>query len=551
MIIYNHEHINFIFFPNIKFFYTVINPFFFFFSVVFRTTPFRGSYNETALTNSLFNLKTVFSLQEKKLQSSQFGSPKFQKKKKKKNQSPSLYPSPKHMRIAEISSPEHRQNHHDSQSQQHHHFHHLVSQIESSIKQAENLSLEKPLPDTISVDLRRSLTQLSQLTPFPNSLNLLIWKLSYRLWNVCVDLSNAASIRSRSPSSSSSSRKASAEEHAKLRHVAADLLALASGVAGVPSPAIKSASFYHKTGLIWHDLRNFDLASTCFERATELVSKIDLNTISDVGERKLLLDLSISRSRTAWEVSDRNLGVALLNRAKNLLFGSPEHYKALANQYLVFGKSVLSKSENGALNEALRLMDEALDLYEKGLRSARTREDMLELKDLKSKTLRFVAAVHLQMGEYESVIKCVKVLRECDSGDAHPSLPVLAMKAWLGLGRFVEAEKELRGMVVNKGIPEGVWVSAVEAYFQAAGTAGAETAKGVFLGLLGRCHISASAAVRVAHKVVGDGGSGSEGAGVRAKVVAELVSDERVVALFSSETAAKQRMAMHAVLWNW
>lgn len=454
------------------------------------------------------------------------------------------------MRIAEISSPEHRRSHHDPQSQQHqhHNYHRLVSQIESSIKQAENSPPEKPLPDTISGDLRRSLTQLSQVAPFPNSLNLLVWKLSYRLWNACVDHSNASAIRPRSPSSSSSS---STDEHAKLRHVAADMLALAGSVSGVPSPEIKSSSFYHKTGVIWHDLRKFDLASACFERATELLSKVDVGSVSDAGERKLLLDLSIARARTAWEVSDRNLGVALLNRAKGLLFGSPGHYKALANQYLIFGKSVLSKSENGALKEALGLMDKALDLYEKGLRAARTREDMVELKDLESKTLRFVSAVRLQMGEYENVIKCVKMLREGDNGDHHPSLPVLAMKAWLGLGRFVEAEKELRGMVVNKGIPEGVWVSAVEAYFQAAGTAGAETAKGVFLGLLGRCHVSASAAVRVAHRVVGDGGSGSEGASARAKVVGELVSDERVVALFSGDAAAKQRKAMHALLWNW
>jgi len=143
----------------------------------------------------------------------------------------------------------------------------------------------------------------------------------------------------------------------------------------------------------------------------------------------------------------------------------------------------------------------------------------------------------------------VKVLRDSnDGGDEHPSLSVLAMKAWLGLGRHGEAERELRGMVIDRGIPEGVWVSAVEAYFAAAGTAGAETAKGVFLGLLGRCHISAGAAVRVAHRVAGGGG---EGGRVRAKVVAELVSDERVVALFAGQDAAKDRVAMHAVLWNW
>jgi hypothetical protein len=70
----------------------------------------------------------------------------------------------------------------------------------------------------------------------------------------------------------------------------------------------------------------------------------------------------------------------------------------------------------------------------------------------------------------------------------------------------------------------------------------------VFLGLLGRCHVSAGAAVRVASRVLGGGGEGSK---VRAKVVAELVSDERVVALFAEKEAAKDRTAMHAVLWNW
>ncbi|KAK7281880.1 hypothetical protein RIF29_10228 [Crotalaria pallida] len=83
----------------------------------------------------------------------------------------------------------------------------------------------------------------------------------------------------------------------------------------------------------------------------------------------------------------------------------------------------------------------------------------MELKGLRWKVLRFIAAIHLQREEFESVIKC-------------------------GKGRHGEAEKELRGMVIDEGIPESVWVSAVEAYFHAARTAGAETAKGVFLGLL-------------------------------------------------------------------
>uniref|UniRef100_A0A7N0UAY3 Protein ZIP4 homolog n=1 Tax=Kalanchoe fedtschenkoi TaxID=63787 RepID=A0A7N0UAY3_KALFE len=123
--------------------------------------------------------------------------------------------------------------------------------------------------------------------------------------------------------------------------------------------------------------------------------------------------------------------------------------------------------------------------------------------------------------------------------------------AWLGLGRYEEAEKELKAMVANKGIPEGIWVSAVEAYFEAAGAAGAQTLKDVFLGLLVRCQVSAAFAVRVVHRIIGDHASSSlEGSDVRAKIVAELVSEERVAALFAGDSAAKQRTTLHSLLWN-
>ncbi|KAL3531026.1 hypothetical protein ACH5RR_010348 [Cinchona calisaya] len=441
------------------------------------------------------------------------------------------------MRIAEISSPELRPSHNQESAGPHSH---ILSQIESSIKQLELHSPTPVLPETISSDLRRALTQLTQLAPFPNSVSLNIWKLSYRLWNACVDLSN----------SSATSGVKSSEEHATLRQISADLLFITSDVVGIPSPAFKCASFFYKTGLFWHDLKKFDLANNCFEKATDLISKVEISSISDNDERKLLLNLNLARSRSAWEVSDKNLSITLLNRSKTALFGIAENYKELASQYMMFGKIILSRNEVSGVNESLKLMNEALELCEKGLRIVKRTEETLALKDLRAKTLRFIAAVHLQRDEFENVLKCLRVLRD-GGGDHHPSLSVLAMKAWLGLGRYGEAEKELKSMVVNKGVPEAVWVSAVESFFQAAGAAGAETAKGVFLGLLGRCHVSAGSAIRLVNRVVGNNGGGSlEGSMVRAKVVAELVSDERVVALFAGEEVSKERTAMHALLWN-
>lgn len=446
------------------------------------------------------------------------------------------------MRIAEISMQDLRRSDYGASSVEYDRF---ISQIESLIKQFEEASSELNLSQLVS-DLQQSLGQLRQIAPFSgtvsNQMKLHIWKLSYRLWNACVDLSNASSVRSSS---------AATEDHVNLRQIAADMLSLAVDASGVSSPEIKAAFFYYKTGVIWHNGKKFDFASNCFEKATDLLSKVDWQNITDTGQRKLVLDLNIARSRTAWEVKDPILAVTLLNRAKKLLFGTSDHYKILASQYLIFGKSMLSidsDNKDQSFREAVKLMHDALDLCENGFSTARTRTEMLELKELKFKSLRFIAAVHLQMEEYESVIKCVKILREGEGSDNHPSLPVLAMKAWLGLGRYGDAEKELRGMVVNKGIPESVWVSAVEDYFQAAGTAGLETAKGVFLGLLGRCHVSAGAAVRIVHRLIG---GSSDGLKVRVNVVSEVVSDERVVSLFANTEATKERIAMHAVLWNW
>ncbi|MCI29354.1 testis-expressed sequence 11 protein, partial [Trifolium medium] len=123
------------------------------------------------------------------------------------------------MRIAEISSPEIRALHGDRDDR------HLLSQIEAIVKQIENHSTNKPPPESLTVNLRQCLTQLSQLAPFSNSLKLQIWKLSYRLWNVCVDISNTASIRS-------SSSTVAGENQAELRHLTADLLSIASDVTG-------------------------------------------------------------------------------------------------------------------------------------------------------------------------------------------------------------------------------------------------------------------------------------------------------------------------------
>ncbi|KAK1270370.1 hypothetical protein QJS04_geneDACA006136 [Acorus gramineus] len=413
---------------------------------------------------------------------------------------------------------------------------HLLEEIESVVREVERASSPEDLPSNgLSDKLRKSLSGLkSSASPLPEPLKLQIWKLSYRLWNACVDLSNAAGLRRRGGEEEQ-------EEQARLRQVAADLLLLAGKPAGVPSPAFKAASFFYKTGQIWHDLKRFDLASACFEKATDLTSDA---VIDGDDERRLVLDLNLARSRAAWGVSEQDLALNLLNRSKSLIAGSPEAYRAVAEQYLQFGRQNLTKDPKSS-EASSKLLSDALNLSEKGLATAAAGEETLisSLEVLRGKSLRFLAAARLQTEDFEGAMKCVRVLRNGGGGTCgrdHPSVAYVAMKAWLGMGKAAEAEAELRGMVVDRGVPEGVCVSAAEAYVQ---EVGAEAARGALAALLRRCRLGAVAALRVVQRVAGGGGGG-----VRSRVAAELASDEAVVAIF--EAAPKERQAMHALLWN-
>ncbi|OAY73918.1 TPR repeat-containing protein ZIP4 [Ananas comosus] len=435
----------------------------------------------------------------------------------------------------------------------------LLGELETLVADAESLSSSDPSSaEALAAALRRSLARLSSSSssssssaaPLPEHAKLQIWKLSFRLWNACVDLSNSSAVRRPGGVSGGEDRR-SRTDQAQVRQAAAELLLLAGCPSGVPSAAAKAASFFHRTGLIWHELGRLDLAAACFERATDLVSGGGGGgAVAGEEERGLVLEINLARARTAWEASDRGLAVALLNRSKSLIHGSSlTWFKTLAEEYLRFGRHELSKKPSGGAPDASDLFSEALDLCEKGIAAAPS--ETLDLEGLKERCLRFMAAERLQAEDYEGVLRCVRVLRAAagkgkgkgKGKGEHPSVGYVAMRAWLGAGRVGEAERELKGLVANEEAPEGVCVSAAEAYLA---TAGPEAARGVLVALAGRCSAGAGAALRIVKRVAeGGGGLG------RARVVAELSSDERVVALFDSAAAtSKERGAMHALLWN-
>ncbi|KAJ1703753.1 hypothetical protein LUZ63_003532 [Rhynchospora breviuscula] len=432
------------------------------------------------------------------------------------------------MKISELS-PEFNRSSGDPLSSQ-------ISDLESLVVSVESLSSSSSASPTslctLAGSLRRQLTLLTPLAPFPEGSQLHLWKLSFRLWNASIDLSNSGDRLSISL--------------AELRQCAADMLLVAGIPASVPSASVKAASFLHRTGLIWQELGQLDRAAKCYEKATDLVDA----TSGNEEETRVLLDLNLARSQIAWEGSDKTLPIAFLSRSKALLLKSAcaDAYKSLAEQFLSYGKVLLSKHESDASPNASDLLSEALDICEKGIAATGKYSKNSELEALKSRCLRFLSAERLHHEDFEGALKCVRVLRNSWKQDEteHPSVGYVAMKGWLGIGNVQEGEKELMGLVKNKEAAEGVVVAAAEEYLKQAGV---EAAPAVMVALAGRCRVGgAAAAVRVVKRVLERGGGG--GGKGRAKAVAELAADERVMRLFNGDESKRERGAMHSLLWN-
>ncbi|MCO5600500.1 hypothetical protein L7F22_054613 [Adiantum nelumboides] len=356
-----------------------------------------------------------------------------------------------------------------------------------SIKTLENLVAEvKQMAPIISGEINQKLRNL--IPTFPSRLNedqkFRIWKLSYRIWNTCVEISNSLH-----PGQEVD------EEHAKLRHLASDLLVVAGSIGAVHSSLSKTAMFYFKTGTIWHKLENHAMAAACFEKATELSNRakdhhrtatISQNEVEE--DEKFLFDLYMARARTAWELQQKALVRSLLGRARGMLklsVSAPsltEMYEVLGEEFLHYGKVLLAKQDKASHAESIQFLEQAFEVCSDGLaavtitnRDSNADDDMLgkigretlALNSMKFKVLRFLAAGHLQNDNFESVLKCVDILK---AGPDHASTPFLALKAYVGLKRLEEAEKEAYILIAQRSTPVDVCAAAIDVLIE--GTCG-------------------------------------------------------------------------------
>uniref|UniRef100_A0A0D6R254 Protein ZIP4 homolog n=1 Tax=Araucaria cunninghamii TaxID=56994 RepID=A0A0D6R254_ARACU len=366
-----------------------------------------------------------------------------------------------------------------------------------------------------------------------------IWKLSYRLWNACVDMANFMQAGQEYD-----------EEHVKLRHLASDLLLVAGKIEEIPSSQLKTATFFHRTGVIWHKIRKFELAASCFEKATELVSKEEEE---NEEEKKFAFELAIARGRTAWEMKQKTLTCTLLWRAKGLLADVAERYRELAEQYLHYGKNMLAKSEeeSGSQRDFIKFLNEAFEICSEALVKAIGKpEERVLLENLKLKTLRYLAAAHLQGNSFQSVLKCVTVLKEKSD---HPTTPFLALKAYIGMGLPEEAEKELSVLLAHCAAPLEVCISAVEIFIQSGG-GGLDAARNAFFRLLGRFPSSKELPLRVLDKILRNVSAEDRSYNAKVSLALQIACDEKVVRLLAdseeNSTSESDRRCMYAILWN-
>ena len=127
-------------------------------------------------------------------------------------------------------------------------------------------------------------------------------------------------------------------------------------------------------------------------------------------------------------------------------------YQILANDCLRFGKGLLAMANKAAYAESISFLEQAFEICSEGLLalqngsikslefSTGNEGSSKQLNSLKFDILRFLAAGHLHNENFDSVLKCVEILK---TGPDHACIPYLALKAYLGLSRFEEAEKEL------------------------------------------------------------------------------------------------------------
>lgn len=426
-----------------------------------------------------------------------------------------------------------------------------------ALKRAEELvnEIEVVSPTALSAEnvqqLRNCLESFAE-AEFSEEQRLHAWRLSYRLWNISVDLVN-----------NFEGDQELTEDHAELRQIASDLLAIAGVIGNARSRCVRIAMFFFKTGCAWHKIRKYLKASSCFEKAFELCFKQDDWTSQSSAAREQIdffFDLFLARARTAWELGGQTLACSLLGRARRLLSSIPaDRHAELAEQYLHFGKSLLMKDDTDSIAESVRYMETGLDICSEALSMSELNEvHETNLERLKQRILRNLAASQLQNENYESALRCVDALRLTTD---HASTSYFALRALAKLGRHDEVERELFTLVSDGGEQIDVCVSALKIVIQECGKFDAvEKAFFILLEHFGPNREQLPS--KVLEKLLRQEPSDDASCIKRVELALKIACDEKILTALMAEnevlvledrrkqTAQKQQQFVHTLLWT-
>ncbi|KAJ7563573.1 hypothetical protein O6H91_03G115400 [Diphasiastrum complanatum] len=413
--------------------------------------------------------------------------------------------------------------------------------------------IEQTTPTISSKDIEELQGSLAGLpSELTDEEKMAIWRLSYRIWNTCVDMVN-----------NMQAKQVITEDHVRLRHIASEMLLAAGCVGAVRSSLLKMAMFFYKTGVFWNKVSDNAMASVCFERATELLAKSRGEnapaSISEANEeQQLMFDLYLARSRTSWELSHKALACSLLGRSRGLLSSNTQRHQELADLYLHYGKASLAKEDPESKADSIKYMEQAFEICCESLNGEIEEGEKKALGSQRLRILRYLAAGHLQNGNFESVMKCVSILKNASD---HPSTPFLAFKALAGLGRFLEAEKELYALVVHDKAAKDVCASAIEVTIQDYGQV--QAAKNAFYIAWPRFACPKELPVRIIEKLLNNVSPLDDTSKTKVDVALQIAHDEKVISTITRDSmgglslhvpelqhGGKEQQSIHALLWN-
>ncbi|DBA83480.1 TPA: hypothetical protein ACH3X2_006411 [Trebouxia sp. C0005] len=280
--------------------------------------------------------------------------------------------------------------------------------------------------------------------------------------NACVDAANAPY------------NAATKEAFLQMRQIASDLISLAKDDTASDEERLCKCQFFHKTGKLWSQLKDYETAESLYARAmgyTQFLLEVCNNLDKSQATREEcaleLFGLYLDRTAAAWQLQQKALASNLLGRAKDLAsnedLSSDVSFQlslALASEQIKRAEQLLSLPEaewNADAGEAVGLLNTANEVIAN--LSAEENDPATESKaaaanQMQAQVYNLLAWAYLEAGDKASLaMNCIHSVRRLPAEFSNqPVISFLAMKALCQLAKLREAETELLNLVSSTNV---------------------------------------------------------------------------------------------------